>query len=136
MTGKVALKAAAGVDVDLSDFLQDMKVGLTEELIDRTLEEDPLFRLLSGDEVASTSAEVLQRDATASYEALKTFMTEQERKRRKNARDGGGWVDGYVDFRHPDVMQRVDDGEGGLVWVRTDNVQKWRELHPTDAQSR
>lgn len=50
-------------------------------------------------------------------------MEQEERKRRKHARDG----DGYVDFRKH--MQRVTDGNGGMVWVRNENVQKWLDVH-------
>lgn len=56
----------------------------------------------------------------ASYDAITEFMSQEEATRQK-AKDG----DGYICFR--DRMTRVDDGKGGLVWVRTENVEKWRE---------
>lgn len=127
VTAKVALRAVAGVDFPgLSDFLHDVKAGLVEELGDRTLDEDVLSRVASGDEDARPD---MQRAARASYEAIKVFMQKEERKRRKNPSDG----DGYVDFRS--TMERVHDGRGGLVWVRNENVQEWRGLLPTAAPS-
>ena len=127
MTAKVALKAAAGVDVSLlSDFLQDVKAGLVEELVDRALDEDALLRVACGDEGAGSD---MQRETSASYEAITEFMTKEGAKRRKKARDG----DGYIDFR--DSMEQVHDEKGGLVWVRTENVQKWKELLPAAAPS-
>lgn len=118
MTAKVALKATSALDVDLSDFLKTMKDGLVDELADRTLDEDALLRVVKGEEGIGAD---LQRVTQASYEALKKFMEKEERSRRKNARDG----DGYIDFR--DRMTRVRDGRGGAVWVRNENEQKWLE---------
>ncbi|CAM9550693.1 unnamed protein product [Ectocarpus sp. 12 AP-2014] len=116
VTAKVALNATTGLNVDISDFLKDVKDGVVEELVDRTLDEEALLRAVSGDDEISAD---LQRDTRASYEALKKFMDKQQNKRDKNARDG----DGYIDFR--DEMKRVTDGRGGMVWVRNENVQKW-----------
>eukprot|EP00903_Cladosiphon_okamuranus_P017025 g15690.t1 len=117
VTAKVALKAVAGVDFPgLSDFLQDVKDGLVEELGDRTLDDDALLRVASGDESARPD---VQRVTRASYEAIKVFMEKEERKRRRNP-------SGYVDFRSS--MERVPDGDGDLVWVRTENVQKWKDM--------
>ncbi|CAM9818710.1 unnamed protein product [Ectocarpus sp. 4 AP-2014] len=118
---KVALKATTGLNVDISDFLKDVKDGLVEELVDRTLDEDALLRAVLGDD--SIGAD-LQRDTRASYKALKVFMEKEERRRRKNARDG----DGY--------MKCVTDGRGGMVWVRNDNVQKWLDSRATAAPTR
>ncbi|CAN0376402.1 unnamed protein product, partial [Ectocarpus sp. 8 AP-2014] len=101
VTAKVALKASSGLDVDLSDFLKDVKDGLVDELVDRTLDEDALLRVLSGDEDVSAD---MQTEARASYEALNKFMDKEQLDRRKNAGDG----DGYVDFR--DKMKCVADG--------------------------
>lgn len=123
MTGKVVLKAVAGVDVPvLSEFLQEVKAGSIEELADRTLDEDTLLRVASGDEIAGVD---VQRATRASYEAIKEFMTNEEAKRRKASKTN----DGYVDFR--DRMQQLHDDKGRLVWVRTENVQKWKDLFPT-----
>ncbi|CAM9221130.1 unnamed protein product [Ectocarpus fasciculatus] len=116
VTAKVALNATTGLNVDISDFLKDVKDGLVEELIDRTLDEEALLRAVSGDNDIGGD---LQRDTRASYEALKKFMDKEQIERVKNARDG----DGYVDFR--DKMKRVTDGRGGMVWVRNENVQQW-----------
>ena len=117
MTAKLALQTVAGVDVSgLPNFMKDVANGVSEELIDRALDEDALLRVLSGDEDAGAH---MQRDTRASYEAVRVFMEKEGAKRGENARYG----DGYVDFR--DVMKQVDDGRGGLVWVRSENVQKW-----------
>ncbi|CAM9270535.1 unnamed protein product, partial [Pylaiella littoralis] len=64
---------------------------------------------------------------TASYEVLKEFMEQEEANRRTTARPG----DGYVDFR--DTMTLVDDGNERFVWVRNENVPKWRETRPLPA---
>lgn len=121
VTAKVALRAVAGVDVDMSSFLKDFKDGLVEEVADCALDEDALFRVVAGEQDAATD---MQRDARASYEALKTFIDKEHLSRRKKAqRVGDGY--GYIDFR--EKMQRVSDGKGGMVWVRTENVEKWRD---------
>ncbi|CAN0308780.1 unnamed protein product [Ectocarpus sp. 12 AP-2014] len=117
---KVALKATSGLDVDLSDFLEDVKDGLVGELVDRTLDEDALLRVISGEEDVGAD---MQQDTRASYETLKKFMDKEQVDRLKNARDG----DGYVDFR--EKMKRVADGMGGEVWVRNENVQQWTDSH-------
>lgn len=122
MTAKVALKATTGLDVDISDFLKDVKDGLADEIVDRTVDEEALFRVVSGEEDVDAG---MQRDTKASYDALKKFMDKEELSRRKDARDD----DGYVDFR--DEMKRVPDGKGGTVWVRNRNLQKWLDSHST-----
>ncbi|CAM9930362.1 unnamed protein product [Ectocarpus sp. 6 AP-2014] len=127
VTAKVALNAVTGLNVDVSDFLKDVKDGLVEELVDRTLDEDALLRAVSGDDTVGAD---LQRDTRASYEALKVFMENEERRRRKNARDG----DGYIDFR--EEMTRLPDGRGGEVWVRNENVRKWLASNSSPAPSR
>ncbi|CAN0303665.1 unnamed protein product [Ectocarpus sp. 6 AP-2014] len=118
VTAKVALKATAGLDVDVSEFLQAVKEGAVEEVADRTLDEEALSRVVSGEEEAGVD---MQRDVRDSYEALKKFMEKEELNRRKNVKEG----DGYIGFR--EKMQLERDGKGGRVWVRTENVQKWRE---------
>lgn len=110
----------------MSDFLHDVKAGLVEELGDRTLDEDVLSRVASGDEDAQPD---MQRVTRASYEAIKVFMEKEEAKRRKNPSGD----DGYIDFRS--TMERVNDEKGGLVWVRNENVQEWSSLFPTAAPS-
>ncbi|CAN0476531.1 unnamed protein product [Ectocarpus sp. 12 AP-2014] len=126
MMAKVALKATSGLDVDLSDFLEDVKDGLVDELVDRTLDEDALLRVISGEEDVDAD---MQQDTRASYEAMKKFMDKEQLDRLKNARDG----DGYVDFR--EKMKRVADGMGGEVWVRNENVQQWTDSHANAALS-
>ncbi|CAM9419142.1 unnamed protein product [Ectocarpus sp. 12 AP-2014] len=124
---KVALKATTGLDVNTSDFLTDMKDRLVDQLVDSTLDEDTLLRVLSGEEDVGAD---MQKDTRASYEALKKFMDKEQVDRLQNARDG----DGYVDFR--DKMKRVPDGRGGMVWVRNENVQRWLDSHSNNTPSR
>eukprot|EP00903_Cladosiphon_okamuranus_P010529 g9959.t1 len=128
VTAKVALRAVAGVDISgfPEGFLQDFKTGLAEELVDRTLDEDALLRVLSGEEDAGPS---MQRETRASYEAITKFMRKEEAERSKTARDG----DGYVDFR--DSMEQVHDEKRELVWVRKENVQKWKDALPATVPS-
>ncbi|CAM9376460.1 unnamed protein product [Laminaria digitata] len=123
VTAKVALKAATGLDVEVSGFLNDVKSGVFEELVERSLDEDALLRVVSGEEAAGAD---MQRDARASYEEIMHFMEKEQLDRRKTARDG----DGYIDFR--DSMERVPDG----TWVRNENVQKWKDSHSNAAPSR
>ncbi|CAM9860687.1 unnamed protein product [Ectocarpus sp. 12 AP-2014] len=128
VTAKVALKATTGLNVDISDFLKDVKDGLVEELlVDRTLDEEALLGAILGDDTIDAD---LQRDTRASYEALKKFMDKEQIERVKNARDG----DCYIDFR--DEMKRVPDGRGGMVWVRNENVQKWLDSRSIAAPTR
>lgn len=127
VTAKMALNAVTGLNVDVSDFLKDVKDGLVDEIVDRTLDEDALLRAVSGDDAIGTD---LQRDTRASYEVLKVFMENEERRRQKNARDG----DDYIDFR--EEMKRLPDGRGGEVWIRNENVQKWLDSNLSPALSR
>ncbi|CAB1099588.1 unnamed protein product [Ectocarpus sp. CCAP 1310/34] len=112
-------------DVDLSYFLQAVKDGLVEEIVDGALDEGILFRVANGDENAGAD---MQRDARASYEVLKEFM---EKLDRGNNTEG---LDGYTDFR--EKMQRVSDGRGVMVWLRTENVREWRDSLSSAAPSR
>ncbi|CAN0574495.1 unnamed protein product, partial [Ectocarpus sp. 12 AP-2014] len=66
VTAKVALKATAGIEVDVSDFLRAVNEGLVEEVVDRTLDEKTLVRVVSGEEDADND---LRRDTRASFEA-------------------------------------------------------------------
>eukprot|EP00752_Nemacystus_decipiens_P012467 g11041.t2 len=92
VTAKVALKAWTGLELDTSQFLQDVSNGLVEEIADRILDEEALSRVLSGEENAGAH---MQEHTKTSYEALKEFMEKEELNRQKNAEDG----DGYIDFR-------------------------------------
>ncbi|CAM9749420.1 unnamed protein product [Ectocarpus sp. 4 AP-2014] len=120
VTAKVALKATTGLDMGMPDFLKDVKNGLVEDVVDRTLNEDALLRVISGEEDVG---EDMQQDTRASYEAVKKFMDKEELSRHKTARGD----DGYIDFR--DEMTRVNDGRGGMEWVRNKNIQKWLDSH-------
>ncbi|CAM9834458.1 unnamed protein product [Ectocarpus sp. 4 AP-2014] len=127
VTAKVALNATTGMNVDISDFLKDVKDGLVEELVDPALDEEALLHAVLGDDNIGAD---LKRNTRASYEALKKFMDKEQIERVKNARDG----DGYIDFR--DQMKRVSDGKGGMVWVRNENVQKWLDSRSIAAPAR
>lgn len=120
---RVALRAIPGVDLS-SGYFSAIRLGMDEDLGGRALDEDALGRVLSGDEDAPAD---MQKDMTASYEVLKEFMEQEEANRRTTARPG----DGYVDFR--DTMTLVDDGNERFVWVRNENVPKWRETRPLPA---
>ncbi|CAM9864587.1 unnamed protein product [Ectocarpus fasciculatus] len=125
VTAKVALKATSGLDVDLSNFLKDVQDGFVDELVDGTLDEDMLLRVVSGEEDVGFN---MRKETRASYDALQGFMGKLERS--KHARRD----DGYVDFR--DNMQRVSDGRGALVWVRNENVQRWLDSRSNAVPSR
>lgn len=127
VTARVALKAATGLTLDDTVFLEAVSNGLAEELVDGILDEQVLSSFVTGEEVASADMRDMQRDARASYEILKEFMTkEKELERRGNA--------GYKDFR--ESMQRVEDENGGIVWVRNENVQIWRDSLSAAAPSK
>lgn len=127
MTAKVALKAGAGLELEVSDFLKAVTDGFVKELVGCALDEEMLSRFVSGEDVAGMQG--MQRDVRTSYAILKNFMNKEELKRRGNSGDG----DGFIDFR--ESMQRVGDGKGGLVWVRKENVLKWRDSLLTAAPS-
>ncbi|CAM9674284.1 unnamed protein product [Ectocarpus sp. 8 AP-2014] len=81
VTAKVALKAMAGLNVNISDFLRDIKDGLIDELVYRNFDEEALLRVLLGEEDVGVD---MQRDARASYEVLKKFMDKEQVGRLKN----------------------------------------------------
>ncbi|CAN0093986.1 unnamed protein product, partial [Ectocarpus sp. 12 AP-2014] len=84
VTARVALKATAGLNVNISEFLKDVKDGLVDQLVDLTLDEVTLLRVLSGEEDVGAD---MQKDTRASYEALKKLMDKEQVGRLKNARD-------------------------------------------------
>ncbi|CAM9860887.1 unnamed protein product [Ectocarpus sp. 4 AP-2014] len=75
VTAKVALNVVGGLDVDISDFLQAVKDGLVEEMV-----EEALFRVVKGDENAGAD---MQRDASGSYEVFKKIMDTKLRQREE-----------------------------------------------------
>ena len=112
----MAIKAAGGVDLPVSDFLNGAKSYLGEELADRLPDEDAIERALDGSAVPAEEGKAKTLVGEA-YEELKKFMKEQERK-----------VTGsYVHFNT--LMQLVDDGDGGKVWVSKENLKLWNERH-------
>ena len=111
---KVAIKAASGLDVPVSEFLNGAKSYLGEELADRVLDDGVVEQALNGSAVPGDGkVKALVGEA---YEELKKFMTEQ-----KNS------TEGYVHF--DELMQLVDDGEGSKVWVSKVNVEPWGNAH-------
>ena len=114
---KVAVKAVSGLTLPVSDLLNAMKEELGGELADRTLESAALS-VLSSDrhesnlhDVAGTPFADLVGEA---YEKLKTFMVEHNSTCKDTK---------CVHF--DTLMERVDDGEGGQVWVSKLNAQHY-----------
>ena len=107
VTAEVALKATAGLDKDTSKYLQTVKDYAYRNLHERT----PL-RAVQGDLNAGADVE---RDISPSYENLKKFMDKEERN---------------MDFLKK--MKCVSDGNGGVLWVRAANVQRWQDRVSND----
>lgn len=122
MTARVAVRAAAGVDLPVPDFVSDMQAGFLDEFSDSLMDDGAVDKALTG---TGTEDEGLKDVTGPSYGALKTFMDKEKRARETKAKAG----DGYVDFR--DRMQRVSDGKGGMVWIRNENVGKWLKSRKT-----
>lgn len=108
----MAIKAASGLELPMSDFLNGAKSYLGEELADRVPDGGAIEQALNGCEVA-VGGEVKAIVGKA-YEELNNFIESHECK------DAGG----YVHFDK--VMQQVDDGDGGKIWVSNQNVEKWQ----------
>lgn len=109
---KVAFKTAVGLELPISDFLNELKLGLGAELADYVLDEEALSSVL----VEGMDGEGVRHLVDRSYEDLKDFMEKHDRAGE------------YVDFRAE--MQLVDDGKGGQVWVSNANVDQWKASHP------
>lgn len=128
---KLAFKAASGLDLDVSEYLNAFKAGIGEELADGALAEENLQRLVQSAQTGgATNIEGdTQRLTRDSYAALCEFMQKEELDRKKNAKDG----DGYIDFR--DRMTHEPDGNGGKFWVSNPNVTVWRNSLKSPAPS-
>lgn len=113
---KVAIKAASGVDLPVSDFLNGVRSYIGEEMTDRALDDGAIERALDGTTVPGEEGGV-KRLVGEAYEELKKFMKEHLR------RDAGR----YIHFDK--LMQLVDDGVGGRVWVSNRNVELWKNAH-------
>lgn len=74
------------------------------------LDDDALHDVLMGNKDGSGVRILLD----LSYDELQPFMEDHEHRNDRN----------YVDFRK--AMKLVEDGKGGMVWVRKENVEKWR----------
>lgn len=124
---KVACKVGAGVDLSLlSDYLNDVKAGIGEELADSALSGEALRSVVQGDEAASAT---MLTESRSSYAALQAFLDKEEHKQKANP------TAGYVDFK--DEMKRVGDGhnskgvsKSGVVWVSNANAPLWEASVP------
>lgn len=111
---KVAIKAASGLELPVSDFLNGAKSYLGEELADSVLDDDAVERALNGTAVEEGKVKNLVGKA---YEEFNNFM--EMHRCEDTAR--------CIHFDKE--MQRVDDGDGGKVWVSNGNAQKWKDAH-------
>lgn len=117
---QAAIKCTVGIDIPSIDFLSEVQGLLGEELADGIAQDEKRSleaALVGGDAVDEEAARMLVGKA---YEALKTFMAEQECGDREQ----------FVHFNT--VMQLVDDGEGGQVWVSNRNAQRWKDALQLD----
>ena len=111
---KVAIKATSGLDLPVSDFLNGSKSYLGEELADRMPDDNAVERVLTGKASRrGRGGKVIGK----AYEELKQFIEEHESK----------YSEHYVHFDR--VMQLVDDGDGGKIWVSNKNAQQWKDVH-------
>lgn len=123
MIAKVALKAASGIDLDVTGYLNAIKSEIGEQLADE-VDMDNLQRFVLGEDAGPHTKTIkdTERLTKASYEALSEFMRKEEVDRESH-------VPGtYVDFR--DEMTQLDDGKGDLVWVRNVNAPLWLRALP------
>lgn len=118
MIAKVALNAASGLNLEISEYLDALNQSICDEVADRAFNVERLREAMLKGEPADAD---MQGASTESYEALKAFM-DKEKKRNKHATPGAG----YVDFTNE--MEFVPDEKGG-VWVSKGNAQHWRDLH-------
>ena len=118
MTVRVAVRPAAGLDLPVPDFVNDVQAGFLDEFADSLMDDGAVDNAITGTE---TEDQGLKYVTAPSYGALKTFIDKEKRARERKAKAG----DGYVDFR--EIMERVSDGKGGMVWIRNKNVEKWLE---------
>ena len=121
MLAKVAIKATSGLDLPVSDFLNGAKSYLGEEVTDGVLDDSVIERVHDG--TSGPEEGQVKTLVGEAYEKLKKFMEEQKSK-------GTGH---YVHFDK--LMQPVDDGEGGKVWVSNANLKLWekacaKKAHP------
>lgn len=112
MLGKVAIKAASGVDLPLSDFLNGTKSYLGEELADRVLDNDIIEQALDETPIPGRGEEAKTIVGEA-YEELYKFIKEYTCENPERC----------VHFEK--YMQLVDDRDGGKVWVSKKNVHLW-----------
>lgn len=111
----VSIKAASGLDLPVSDFINGAKSHIGEELANRVLDDGVIERALGGSAVPVEEGEVKTLVGEA-YRELKQFMERHEFKDTRR----------YVHFDK--VMQLVDGRDDGKVWVSNENVQRWEEV--------
>lgn len=112
----MAIRAASGLDLPVSEFLNGAKSYLGEEMADRMLDDDAVEKALNGSEVPlEGEGKMLVGKA---YEELWQFIEGHKCKHK----------DGYIHF--DERMQLVDNGNGGKVWVSKENVELWKKAHP------
>lgn len=112
---KVAIKTASGLDLPVADFLNGAKSYLGEELADSVLDDRAVEWAL--DETTIPGEERIKTLVGEAYEELKRFVEEHKNK-------GTGQ---YVHF--DELMQPVDGGVDGKVWVSNENVELWKSTH-------
>lgn len=110
MLAKVAIRAASGLDILVSDFLDGAKSYLGDELADRIPDEDAIDKVLDGSSVREQDK--AKKLVGKAYEELKQFIKGHECREKED----------YVHFET--LMQRVDSD--GNVWVSNQNVEAWR----------
>lgn len=110
----MAIKATSGLDLPVSDFLNGSKLYLGEELADQMPDDDAVERALTGKSIRRGRG---GKAIGKAYEELKQFIEEHE----------STYSEHYVHFVR--VMQLVDDGDGGKIWVSNKNAQQWKDVH-------
>lgn len=113
MLTKVAIRAASGVDLDVSEFLNNAQSYLGEELANRVPDDDAIEKILDGRAVPVVEAR-LQPLVGKAYEELKLFM--EDHKYQDMTR--------YVHF---DKVMELVDGDNGQVWVSKVNAHLWKD---------
>lgn len=109
------IKAKSGMELPVPDFLNGAKSYLGEKVADRLLNDDVVNKALNGSTItAEGEAKTL---VGKGYEELKQLI--ERHKRNATGR--------YVHFDQ--VMQLVDDGDGGKIWVSKENLRRWKRGH-------
>lgn len=102
---------ASGYDLPVPDFINGAKSYLAEELADGVLGDHEVKASLEGTVAEGKVSKLVGK----AYKNLETFMVDHESR------------EGYVHFS--DLMQQVDDGAGGRIWVSNENLDKWEPAY-------